>query len=183
MTRTIGYETPFISLRDACGRIAHALEAQGWPARPNASFVAVRQVQTLVVECDAAEALLRRMENRANQNPTFTPAVLQAARLLENAKRRLERAQKQQEESSKEPPQSGSYEEAMRQLNLACRDGALAMIGDLLVESAEGSARQRGCEIPAAEIREVSVAKRMVATDRGTVINIKFRIEDVDRIW
>ena len=71
----------------------------------------------------------------------------------------------------------------MRQLNLACRDGALAMTGDLLVESAEGSARQRGCEIPAAEIREVSVAKRMVATDRGTVINIKFRIEDVDRIW
>ena len=115
MTHTIGYETPFISLPDACSRIAEALEAQGWPARPNASFVALRRVQTALVECDDAEALLRRMENRANQNPAFAPAALQAARLLENAKQRLERAQEQQEEASTEPPQPGSHEEAMRQ--------------------------------------------------------------------
>ena len=183
MTRPIGYETPSISLRDACSRIAEALETQGWPARPNASFVALRRVQTALVECDDAEARLRRMENRANQNPAFAPAVLQAARLLENAKQRLESAQEQQEEASTEPPQPGSHEEAMRQLDLACRDGAIAMTGDLLAKSAEGSARQSGWEVPAAEIREVSVAKRMVVTDRGTLINGKLRRDQVDRIW
>jgi hypothetical protein len=68
-------------------------------------------------------------------------------------------------------------------LELACRDGAIAVTGDLIVKSAEGTELERGCEIPAAEIREVSVAKRMVVTDRGTLINVKFRIEDIDRVW
>jgi hypothetical protein len=90
--RTFGYETPFISLRDACQRITEALEAQDWPAKPNASFIALRQVQSTLVECDSAGFLLDRMENKANQNPIFTPPVLQAGRVLDNAKRRLERA-------------------------------------------------------------------------------------------
>jgi hypothetical protein len=51
------------------------------------------------------------MKNTANKNPAFAPAVLQAGRLLDEAKRRLESAHKQQE-LSKEPPQPGSYEEA-----------------------------------------------------------------------
>ena len=182
MRCTIGYETPFISLREACPRIAEALEAQGWPAKPNASFLALRQTQIALVEYDEAASLLDRMKNTANRNPALAPAVLQAGRLSEEAKRRLESAQEQQE-LSKEPPEPGSYEEAMRQLDLACRDGAIAVSGDLVVKSAEGPVRQSGCEIPAAEIREVSVAKRMLVTDRGTVINVKFRIEDIDRIW
>jgi hypothetical protein len=179
---TIGYETPFISLREACPRIAEALEAQGWPAKPNASFLALRQTQIALVEYDEAASLLDRMKNTANRNPALAPAVLQAGRLLDEAKRRLESAHKQQE-LSREPPQPGSYEEATRQMDLACRDGAIAVSGDLVVKSAEGPVRQSGCEIPAAEIREVSVAKRMLVTDRGTVINVKFRIEDIDRTW
>lgn len=182
MRRTIGYETPFISLRDARQRIAEALEAQGWPAQPNASFVALRRVESTRGECDRAAFLVDRMKNTANQNRAFTPAVLRAGRVLDNARRRRERARKQQE-LSKEPPQAGPFEEAARQLELACRDGAIAVTGDLIVKSAEGSVPQRGCEIPAAEIREVSVAKRVVVTDRGTVINVKIRIEDIDRIW
>jgi hypothetical protein len=179
---TIGYETPFISLREGCSRIAEALEAQGWPTKPNASFVALRQAQITLVEYDEAASRSDRMKNTANKNPAFAPAVLQAGRVLDEATRRLESAQEQQE-LSKEPPQPGSYEEATRQLDLACRDGAIAVSGDLVVKSAEGPVRHSGCEIPAAEIREVSVAKRMLVTDRGTVINVKFRIEDIDRIW
>ena len=181
MRCTIGYETPFISLREACPRIAEALEAQGWPAKPNASFVALRQAQIALVEYDEATSLLDRMKNTANRNPAFAPAVLQAGRLSEEAKRRLESAHKQQE-LSREPPQPGSYEEATRQLDLACRDGAIAVSGDLVVKSAEGPVLQSECEIPAAEIREVSVAKRIFFTDGGTVINVNLRIEDIDKI-
>jgi hypothetical protein len=108
---TIGYETPFISLREGCSRIAEALEAQGWPTKPNASFVALRQAQIALAEYDEAASLSNRMKNTANKNPAFAPAVLQAGRLLDEAKRRLESAHKQQE-LSKEPPQPGSYEEA-----------------------------------------------------------------------
>ena len=92
MRCTIGYETPFISLREACPRIAEALEAQGWPAKPNASFVALRQAQIALVEYDEATSLLDRMKNTANRNPAFAPAVLQAGRLSEEAKRSLESA-------------------------------------------------------------------------------------------
>jgi len=159
-----------------------AIEAQGWPANPNNSSVALRQVQSALADCDRAEFLLNRMEETANQNPAFAPSAMQAARVLENAKRRLERAQKRQE-SSKERPQPGSYDEAMRQLELACRDGAIPVTGDLVVKSAGGLAPQRGCEIPAAEIREISVAKRVIVTDRGTFINVRLRTEHVDGIW
>jgi hypothetical protein len=71
----------------------------------------------------------------------------------------------------------------MRQVELACRDAAIPVTGDLVVKSAGGLAFQRGCEIPAAEICEVSVAKRVIVTDRGTFINVRLRTDHVDGIW
>jgi hypothetical protein len=180
---TIGYETPFISLRDACQRIAEAIEAEGWPNNANDSYVADRKAERARRDRDEAHDLFERIKNKANQNPAFGPSVTQAARVFENAERRLERAHKLCQESSKEPPQPGSYEEAMRQLELACRDGAVSATGDLVGKAPEGLVLQRGCEIPAPEISEVSVVRRVIITDRGTFINVKFRIEHIDQIW
>ena len=130
----------------------------------------------------ASESAAGRPANMDRAVSAIAPAVLQADRLLDDARPRLESAHRQQE-LSKEPPQPSSYEEATRQLELACREGAIAVSGDLVFKSAEGPVLQSECEIPAAEIREVSVAKRIFFTDGGTVINVNLRIEDIDRIW
>ena len=81
------------------------------------------------------------------------------------------------------PPQSSAHDEAMRQLGLACRDGAIPVTGDLIIKSAGGLVVEREREIPAAEIREMPVGKRVIFTHRGTLINVKLRIAHIDRVW
>src|SRR5216683_197099 len=79
-------------LTDTVRRIAAALEAKGWPARPTGAAATERQEVAARHDVERARELRESAKMRAERDPAFAPMVERATGVLDAAQRRLDSA-------------------------------------------------------------------------------------------